>query len=157
DGFWVTHEVDRDRVVAGGARLELTRTGEITAAAWDADLMARGEALIGALAVPARLGGGFVCWSPAHAFPARGVTGARAPVRLSASGDVAVLGARAGVSSIVVFTDAGPRELAPGSMRLIPTSEPGLVDAVALSPSRAARLDLFGRLLVTDDGGASYR
>ncbi|MCC6554794.1 MAG: hypothetical protein IT372_17605, partial [Polyangiaceae bacterium] len=34
EAFWVSHDDRRDRVVSGGARLELAPDGRITAAAW---------------------------------------------------------------------------------------------------------------------------
>src|SRR4051812_21767865 len=67
--FWVSHESSLDRVVAGGARLELRPTGEVLAAAWEADPLR--QTIAGSLAVPERLGGGFVHWSASHVFRSR--------------------------------------------------------------------------------------
>ena len=141
DSFWVSHAPALDRVIAGGARLELLPSGEVTAAAWDLELSGRGEPLAGALAVPERLGGGFVAWTRAHAFRAREFTGPLEPIAAGVPGDVAVRGARAGLTSVLVFTDAGPRELprgAPGSRRcrIRPSS------TWPRSVRRAARLDV---------------
>src|SRR6185437_7623930 len=155
DTFWVTHAPDLDRVIAGGARLEVLPSGEVRAAAWDAGLSALSDAIVGGLAVPDRLGGGFVFWSRAHVWRARAFTGAIQPLPLGASG-AAVRGARAGLSSILVITNAGVRELRPGAGRLTALREPALVDMAALSTTRAARLDVFGRLSATSDGGARW-
>jgi hypothetical protein len=150
--FWVERTADRDRVLAGGVRLEVTPTGEITDAAWDLELARSGDTLAGALAVPARLGGGFVHWSRSRVFRSATFTGALVPV----AADITIRGARAGLASVIVFTDAGPRSLPAGATRLVPFGEPGVLDAAAVSERRAARLDLFGRLSVTDDGGRTF-
>ncbi len=154
--FWVSRSPDLDRVIAGGARLELRPGGEVTAAAWDDALAGAGDALVGGLAVPPRLGGGFVLFSPTRVFRARELTGPLEPVATGMTGEVLVRGARAGLSSVVVVTDAGPRRLFPGTARLQPMDEPAVADLAATSARRAVRLDAFGRLLVTGDGGARW-
>ena len=156
DAFWVTHGPDLDRVVSGGGRLEIAPSGEISGAAWDLALAHGGDALVGALAVPERLGGGFVHWTRARVFRSGAFTGPLEPVAAGAPG-LTLRGARSGLSSVLVFTDAGPRELRPGALRLVPPAEPGVLDAAALDTSRAARLDVFGRVVATDDGGKSDR
>jgi hypothetical protein len=155
DAFWVSRGPEGGRIIDGGARLELAPTGEITASAWDLALARRGDGLVGALAVPERLGGGFVHWSRGRLFRSTTFTGPLEPVAGTAA--LAPRGARAGLTSVLVFTDAGPRELRPGALALTPLAEPGLLDAAALSASRAVRLDRFGRVLVTDDGGKTSR
>jgi hypothetical protein len=152
--FWVEHAPERDRILVAGARLEVAPTGEITAAAWDLELARRGELLLGGLAVPARLGGGFVHWTAHRVLRSATFTGALSPV--ASDPDATILGARAGLAAVLVFTDAGPRELPPGTARLRSLAQPGLRDAVALGDRRAARLDVFGRLLATDDAGETY-
>ena len=157
--FWVSHGPDLDRIVSGGARLELAPSGEILDAAWElplAHLVLGGDALGGALAVPARLGGGFVHWTRARVFRSGAFTGPLEAVALGAPG-LAIRGARSGLSSVLVFTDAGPRELRPGALGLVPLAEPGVLDAAALDASRGARLDVFGRVVATGDGGRSSR
>ncbi|APR75798.1 Hypothetical protein A7982_01145 [Minicystis rosea] len=153
--FWVLHEAERDLVIASGARLELDPQGAITAAAWDLTLARRGDAILGALAVPARLGGGFVHWTRAHVLRSQTFTGPLEPVAFDVEG-AAIRGARVGLSSILVFTDAGPRELLPGASQLRAFREPGIRDAAAISDRRAARIDVFGRALATDDGGRTF-
>ncbi|MFT3772833.1 MAG: hypothetical protein QM820_46190 [Minicystis sp.] len=153
--FWVQHAPDGDRMIASGARIEVASSGEITAAAWDLDLARRSEPLLGALAVPARLGGGFVLWTRARVFRSPSFTGPLEPVAFDVEG-ATIRGARAGLGAVIVFTDAGPRELGPGAARLRPFAEPGVRDAAALSERRAARLDVFGRLVTTDDGGRTF-
>src|SRR5690242_181242 len=49
ESFWVTHDEALDRVIVGGARLEVSASSEIVAAAWDADVAVRGDALVGAV------------------------------------------------------------------------------------------------------------
>lgn len=156
EAFWVEHTSDRDRVVAGGSRLELTPRGEVTAAAWEVELATTGELIVGSLAVPAHLGGGFVHWSRSRVFRSKEFTGPLEPVVAGAAGDAGVRGARSGLSSVVVITEAGPRELLPGSSKLTPMRAPGVFDLVALDASRALRLDLFGRAAATDDGGKTW-
>ncbi len=156
ESFWVSRGEGTDRVIADGSRLEVSPTGEVTGAAWDLDLSARGEPLVGAFAVPSRLGGGFVAWTRARVFRARDFTGPLQPVALDAAGELVVRGVRAGLASIIVVTDAGPRELAAGSVRLTPLREPGILDLAAVSPQRAAKLDVFGRLSLTADGGTTW-
>ena len=154
--FWVSRSPGLDRVVAGGARLELRPTGEVLAAAWEPSLTASADPVVGALAVPARLGGGFVVFSHNRLFRAGAFTGPLEPVATGLAHETAVRGVRAGLSSVVVFTDMGPRELLPGSARLTPMSDPAVLDVAATSARRAVRLDAFGRLLFTGDGGAAW-
>ena len=106
--------------------------------------------------MPERLGGVFVTWTRSRVFWARTYTGPLAPVSLGVPGEVSVRGARAGLSSVIVVTEGGPRALLPGAARLTPLPEPALLDLVALSATRAAKIDVFGRLGFTGDGGAHW-
>src|SRR4051812_47129905 len=45
ESFWVTHDDALDRTIVGGARLEISSSSEVVAAAWDADVAVRGDAL----------------------------------------------------------------------------------------------------------------
>lgn len=148
---WIEHTASVDRWLAGGVRLECAPSGEITAAAWDLE-RERIDAVQGSFAVPARLGGGFLHWNRAALFRSQTFTGPL--TRLSFDQEPPIYrGARAGLSSVVIFTDRGPRELLPGATRLRPFAEPGVVDLAAVSEKRAAKLDVFGHLTTTDDGG----
>lgn len=153
ESFWVTHDATSDRVIAEGARLELSPTGQVTAAAWDTDLVLRGERLMGSLAVPVGQGGGFVHWSRVRLFRSRDFTGELEPVSTL---EPNLRGARPGLSSVVVISDVGLRELLPGSYRLTPSAEPGLLDAAAADASHAVRLDVFGRVSTSSDGGKRW-
>jgi hypothetical protein len=153
DAFWVSREPGLDRVIIGASRLELSPEGEASAAAWDAELSARGEGLLGALALPDRLGGGFVHWSRNKVFRSAQFTGALVPV---ASAEGAVRGARLGLRGALVITDAGLHELLPGAKALTPLDEPATQDLVVLDEARALRLDVFGRASATDDGGKRW-
>lgn len=145
--FWVDHTRERDLVVAAGVRLEVSAAGEITAAAWDVDHATR-DPLVGALMVPARLGGGFVHWSSGRVFRSRTFTG---PLeRVLARPDLGIRGARAGRSAVLVFTDAGPRELSPGAMALRSLARAGVNDAAMMPDGRAAEVDVFGRVLFAE-------
>jgi hypothetical protein len=155
EGFWVTHAADLDRLVVSGARLELSPAGEVLAAAWDPDLSQHADPLLGGLAVPERLGGGFAFWSARRFFRARAFTGALEPIRTGPV-DSGIRGARAGLSSIIVSSQLGPRELLPGARALTPLRDPGVFDAVALSASRGLQIDVFGRALHTTDAGATW-
>ncbi len=154
DAFWVGHEAGVDRVISGGARLELSPDGELREAAWDAELSALREGLTGALALPERLGGGFVHWSRNRVFRSSRFTGALEPI---APADALVRGARLGLRGALVITDAGLRELAPGAKALTPFEEPATQDLAVLDEARALRLDVFGRAQVSSDGGKTFR
>jgi hypothetical protein len=157
DAFWVSRDPDLDRVVAGGARVELRPDGEVARVGWEGGPDASTDPILGALAVPARLGGGYVVWSRARVFFARDFTGDLAPVRMEElAHDVVVRGARAGLDSVIVFTDGGARELVPLSLRLSAPKKAGIVDVVALPTGVAAELDVLGNVRITHDGGASW-
>jgi hypothetical protein len=156
NSFWVSHGPEGDRFVDDGVRLEVSPAGEVVAAAWDLGLVRAGDTLAGALAVPARLGGGFVHWTPSHVFRSREFTSPLEPVALGVPGGVGVRGARSGLSSVIVLTDGGPRALVPGHTRLSPLADPGVADEAAVSASRALVLDVFGRARETDDAGRSF-
>jgi hypothetical protein len=156
DTFWVWRDGGRASVVSGGARLELTADGVVTAAAWDAGPTATGDPILGALAVPARLGGGHVLWSHGRVFRASTLTGTLEPISPGPDAALVVRGARSWLSSVVVFTEAGARELRPGSARLEPAGEPALADVAAVSAEGAVALDVFGRARATVDGGARW-
>ena len=158
EAYWVAHADDLDRVVAAGARLELGPTGEVRAAAWDVP-DGRGEPLLGSLAIAPHLGGGFLHFTASRAFRSTEFTGPLAPVALwrATRSPLTVRGARNGLASVLVATDAGPLALAPGASQASPVPEPGLFDLAALDARRAVRLDAFGRAATTVDGGASWR
>jgi hypothetical protein len=154
DAFWVSREPALDRVIEGGARLELAPSGEVLAAAWDRDPGARGESLVGALALPERLGGGFVHWSRTRVFRSRGFTDPLVPI---ASGSLALRGVRAGPRGALVVTDTGLRELRSGASALVSVGEPALADVVTLDAARSLRLDVFGRATLSEDAGKTAR
>ncbi|WP_438022355.1 hypothetical protein [Sorangium sp. So ce233] len=144
-----------DRVVAGGARLELGAGGRVVAAAWEAALWAAGEPIVGSLAIAPHLGGGFLHWSRGRAFRSRGFTGPLAEVALG-GGAGAVRGARNGLHGVVVFTERGPRAVLPGEDRGRALEAPAIHDLAALDAARAVRLDVFGRAATTADGGRTW-
>ncbi|WP_437669675.1 hypothetical protein [Sorangium sp. So ce131] len=157
--FRVTHggpaAAAQDRIVAGGARLELAGDGRVVAAAWEAELWAAGDPVIGSLAIAPRLGGGYLHWTRSRAFRSRDFTGPLAEVALG-GGARAVRGARNGLRDVVIFTDQGPRALPPGEDRGRALEAPAVHDLAALDAARAARLDVFGRAATTVDGGATW-
>ncbi|WP_437595922.1 hypothetical protein WMF28_25390 [Sorangium sp. So ce590] len=144
-----------DRVVAAGARLELGGGGRVVAAAWEPDLWASGDPVVGSLAVAPHLGGGFLHWTRRRAFRSRGFTGPLAEVAIG-GGARAVRGARNGLRGVVVFTEQGPRALLPGEDRGRALDAPAIHDLAALDAARAARLDVFGRAATTVDGGRTW-
>ncbi len=164
EAYWVTHSDHDDSVVVAGARLRLSAHGEIKTAAWERDESGRNDMLTGSLAVLAHLGGGFVHWSNSRLFRSRDFTGPLEAIAAASSAggetpmnvEIPIRGARNGLNSVIVFTDAGPRELLPGAMALSPVRDPALADYVAVNEKRAARLDLFGRTSFTNDGGAHW-
>ncbi|WP_437476796.1 hypothetical protein WME75_27035 [Sorangium sp. So ce1014] len=144
-----------DRVVAAGARLELGGGGRVVAAAWEPDLWASGDPVVGSLAVAPHLGGGFLHWTRRRAFRSRGFTGPLAEVAIG-GGARAVRGARNGLHGVVIFTEQGPRALLPGEDRGRALDSPAIHDLAALDAARAARLDVFGRAATTVDGGRTW-
>ena len=158
DAFWVTHDASRDRVVAGGARLELAPTGEVLASAWETDRAHNGDPLQGGLAVPERMGGGYVFWTQSRVFRAADFTGPLVPVALGVpdAADTLVRGARIGLRGVVLATDAGPRELLAGSDTASSFPDPGVTDLAALDASNAIRIDVLGRPAWTTDGGKTW-
>lgn len=158
EAFWVTHDASRDRVVSTGARLELSPTGEVLAAAWETDKAHNGDMLLGGLALAPHLGGGYLFWTQARVFRAADFTGPLVPVGLGVAdaADTAVRGVRNGLRGAVIATDAGPRELLPGANVATPFPDPGMTDLAALDASRAIRLDAFGRSAWTIDGGKTW-
>ncbi|WP_437618518.1 hypothetical protein [Sorangium sp. So ce1151] len=157
--FRVTHDEAGsavvDRVVAGGARLELGGGGRVVAAAWEPELWAAGDPILGSLAIAPHLGGGFLHWSRGRAFRSRGFTGPLAEVALG-GGARAVRGARNGLQGVMVLTEQGPRVLLPGEDRGRALETPGIHDLAALDAARAVRLDVFGRAATTADGGRTW-
>ena len=158
DAFWVTHDATRDRVISGGARLELTLAGEVLASAWETDKAHNGDLLVGGLAVPQPLGGGYVFWTQQRVFRATEFTGPLVPIGLGVpdAADTVVRGARMGLRGVMIATDAGPRELLPGATVATAYPEPGVTDLAALDASRAIRLDVLGRPGWTVDGGKTW-
>ncbi|AUX34471.1 hypothetical protein SOCE836_066450 [Sorangium cellulosum] len=159
DVFRVTHggpdAAVVDRVVAAGARLELGGDGRVVAAAWEPDLWASGDPVVGSLAITPHLGGGFLHWTRRRAFRSRGFTGPLAEVPLG-GGARAVRGARNGLGGVVIFTEQGPRVLPPGEDRGRALEAPAIHDLAALDAARAVRLDVFGRAATTADGGRTW-
>ncbi|XYH93456.1 hypothetical protein ACMHYB_37150 [Sorangium sp. So ce1128] len=157
--FRVTHDETASavvhRVVAGGARLDLGGGGRVVAAAWEPELWAAGDPILGSLAIAPHLGGGFLHWSRGRAFRSRGFTGPLAEVALG-GGARAVRGARNGLQGVVVLTEQGPRVVLPGEDRGRALETPGVHDVAALDAARAVRLDVFGRAATTADGGRTW-
>lgn len=151
--FWVTHDDALDWIVAAGARLELTPSGQVLRAAWEEDRSGGGEVIVGSIAAPAAQGGGFVHWTKSRLLRSSSFTG---PVELLAAPSEEIRGVRPGLAGLWVITDAGPRELVDGGRRLGPFAEPGLADVVAAGPERAIRLDVFGRAAATFDSGRAW-
>ncbi|MFO0759739.1 MAG: hypothetical protein U0359_24845 [Byssovorax sp.] len=154
DVFWVSRGEAGDRVIAGAARMEVSADGEVLAAAWEPELSQQGEGLAGAIALPAEQGGGFVAWSRRRVFRAASHTGPLMPVGPDLPG---LRGARVGLRGAVLVTEAGLLELLPGAAALTPFPAPAIQDLVAIGPSRSLRLDVFGRVSASNDGGRMFR
>jgi hypothetical protein len=153
-GFWVTHDEGLDRIVVEGARLELAPSGQILRAAWEDERRGRADMIVGSIAVPAEQGGGFVHWTKSRLFRSPTFTG---PLELAATVGDGLRGVRPGLDGLVVITDTGPGRLVAGSRSLGALAEPGLLDVLAASATRAIRLDVFGRTAATFDGGRTWR
>ncbi|MEP7119663.1 MAG: hypothetical protein ABJE95_02090 [Byssovorax sp.] len=152
-GFWVTHDAELDRVVVSGARLELAPSGQILRAAWQDDALGRADGLVGSIAVPGDQGGGFVHWTKSRVFRSSTFTG---PIALvSAVGD-GLRGVRPGLAGLVVIADTGPGLLVGGGASVGALADPGVLDRLAASATRAIQLDVFGRPSATFDGGRSW-
>ena len=154
-GFWVTHDEAVDRLVVEGARLELAPSGQVLRAAWDEDLLERGDVILGSVAAPP--GGGFVHWTRNHLFRSSLFTGPITPIASITPEGAGLRGVRPGLLGLVAITDEGPRVIAAGSARLAPFDAPGVLDVVAASPTRAIQLDVFGRTTATFDGGRTWQ
>lgn len=158
EAFWVTHDAARDRVISTGARLELSPSGEVLAAAWEGDKAHNGDILLGGLALAPHLGGGYLFWTQSRVFRSADFTGPLAPVGLGCAdaADTVIRGVRNGLRGAVIATDAGPRELLPGADVATPFPDPGMTDFAALDASRAVRIDALGRTAWTIDGGKTW-
>jgi hypothetical protein len=157
EAFWVAHDEAVDRVISAGVRLELSPSGEVLAAAWELDLAIGSDPVLGALAVPKHLGGGFVHWTRNRLFRSDTFTGPLRPVALNgALGAGGMRGARAGLDGVIVFGDAGTATLKAGRDALDPAPEAGLADFAALDARRALRIDVLSRIASTADGGATW-
>ena len=156
EAYQVTQGEDLDRVVVSGARIEMAPSGEILRAAWESDELDKGEVLQGSLAISTHLGGGFLHWTTQRAFRSKAFTGPLEPVSLGFPPEAGIRGARSGLSSVLIFTDSAVRELAPGAVRATPVRDPALADLVADERGRGIKLDVFGRVSVTLDGGATF-
>ena len=152
-GFWVTHDEALDRIVLEGARLELAPSGQILRAAWEDDRRGSADPIVGSIAAPPDQGGGFVHWTKSRLFRSATFTG---PIELVGVAVDGLRGVRPGLAGLVVITDTGPGRLVAGSPRVEPVAEPGLLDFVAASATRAIRIDVFGRPAATFDGGRSW-
>ena len=152
-GFWVTHDEALDRIVLEGARLELAPSGQILGAAWEEDRVDSADVILGSIVAPAAQGGGFVHWTRSRLFRSPTFTG---PKELVESVGEGLRGVRAGLVGLVVITDAGPRRLTASGEPARSFPEPGVLDVVAASATRAIRLDVFGRTAATFDGGRTW-
>jgi hypothetical protein len=152
-GFWVTHDGVLDRIVVEGARLELAPSGQILAAAWEDDRLQRADAIVGSIAVPADQGGGFVHWTKTRLLRSTTFTG---PIELVGVVGDGLRGVRPGLAGLLVIADVGPGRLVAGGRSVEPAADPGVVDLVAASATRAIRLDVFGRPAATFDGGRTW-
>lgn len=158
DAFWVTHDDAGDCVVSHGARLEVDASGAVVAAGWELAGTAATDAVVGSLAVPARLGGGLVHWSRTRVLRGATCAGAVEPIALHGPADPtpAIRGARSGFASIDVMTDRGVLAIAPGAARAAPGPHAAVHDAAALNARVGIRIDVLARAATTRDGGASW-
>lgn len=158
DAFWVGHSAERDRLISSGVRLEVsTTTGEVFASSWEIDNELKNDTLIGALEVPARLGGGFVHWSRNQLFRSETFTGALQAIAIKhALGIEAIRGARNGLQGIIVFGESAAATLLPNQKTLTAPPYAGLIDFAALDEQRAVRLDVVGHIHTTIDGGKTW-
>ncbi len=158
DTYWVTHDTSHDRVLSTGARLELSSTGEVLASAWETDKASGGDILAGGLAVAPHLGGGYLFWTQSRVFRSMDFTGPLVPISLGLADptDVNIRGLRNGLRSVLIATDAGPRELLPNAMSAGAFPDAGITDLAAIDASRALRIDAFGRTAWTVDGGKTW-
>ncbi len=131
--------------IVGGVRL-LVEGGVVVGSARAA------EPLIGFRSLPPRLGGGFLVWSDARTYHAKGFLGALEPVvDVGATG-----GARPWLDGVLLRTDRGPILLDAALSSATRVTTPGLADALALDEQRGVRVDALGRAGVTTDGGKSF-
>src|SRR6188768_818373 len=113
-----------------------------------------GQGLLGVVALPARLGGGFLFWDTVlyrtHSF-----LGPLEPIiKLPTN----AIGIELGPDYVLLLlTDAPPRAFALDPVRAVPLSPKGVIDVVAASDGRALALDVTGRALASTDAGKSWK
>lgn len=158
EAFWVSHSAERDRLISFGVRLEVSPSnGEVLAATWEIDNELKSDALLGALEVPARLGGGFVHWSRNQLFRSETFTGQLRPIATKhALGSESIRGARNGLDGVIVFGESSNAKLVGSKTALEPPPFAGLVDFAALDDKRAVRIDVLGKIHTTIDGGKTW-
>ena len=112
------------------------------------------EALMGAVPVPARLGGGFLFWGNTL-YRAASFTG---PLEAITAIPTNVLGVEFGPNFVLtLLPESPPRAFALGPPRALPLSPHGLIDVAATDDGRAVALDATGRAFATTDAGKSWK
>jgi len=134
-----------------GTRIETDSQGRVLVAA------PSDETLLGSLAVAEHLGGGYVHWSRGDVFRSSRFTGPLERVTLPKRPERNLLGARNGLTSVLVVSHAEAYALGPGREGVQPVPHLALADIAALDERRALVLDTFGRTRATSDGGVTWR
>ncbi|HET7546011.1 MAG TPA: hypothetical protein VFK05_39350 [Polyangiaceae bacterium] len=112
-----------------------------------------GGSLLGMVAVPARLGGGFLFWQDAL-YWASSFNGPLQPV---VDLPTNAIGIEFGPDYLLLLlSKEPPRALALNPPRSVPLSPKGVIDVVALDDGRALALDATGRALASRDAGKSW-
>jgi hypothetical protein len=149
------HQLDPEHIGilrrTGQARIVVGLDGSLETAPTPGD-----DALMGAVPVPAHLGGGFIFWNSDALYRARTFTGALEPIAPLTTN---AIGVEFGPSSLLLFTPEGPPRayaLEPPGRR-VPLSPHGALEIAAADAERALAFDATGRSLATIDGGRSWR
>jgi hypothetical protein len=154
----VSHESEQQAL--DGGRIGLITDGwpgrEIVNTDGSLELAAPGtsEHLMGAVPVPARLGGGFLFWNDAL-YRARSFI---APLEAIVELPTNAVGIEFGPDyALVLLPDAPPRAFALEPPHPLPLSPKGVIDVAASDDGRALALDATGRALASTNAGKSWK
>ncbi len=110
--------------------------------------------LMGGEPVPARLGGGFLFWSPGVLYRARTFLGPLEPVAPLPTNAITVA---FGHDSLLVFEPEGHRKAYSLDLaKRVPLSPHGVVDIAGADDDRVVAIDAPGRALTSIDGGKTW-
>jgi hypothetical protein len=111
--------------------------------------------LMGGESVPARLGGGFLFWSPSVMYRARSFLGPLEPVAPLPTNAIDL--AFGPGSLLIVDPEGGRKAYDLVKAQRVPLSPHGVLDMATGDDERAVAVDASGRALASTDGGKTWR